>query len=123
MRTGGAVDHQGLPADGLEGADRAVDAAHEQLLGLAKNLLRTASRTMCHWIPSANDFKGAGETPALQRWFPNHRRAAAIQIRFFAPPWPSRLTRLEPPGGIFGVVSEHDIRSGAPDSGQDFQHH
>ena len=57
MRAGGAVDHQGLPADGLEGADRAVDAAHEQLLGLAKNLLRTASRTMCHWIPSANDLK------------------------------------------------------------------
>ncbi len=48
--------------------------------------------------------------------------AAAIPISFFAPPWPSRLTRLEPPGGIFGVVSEHDIRSGAPDSGQDFQH-
>src|SRR5216684_4411013 len=74
-------------------------------------------------FPRRMILKGAGETPALQRWFPNHRRAAAIQIRFFAPPWPSRLTRLEPPGGIFGVVSEHDISSGALDSSQDFQHH
>src|SRR5437899_12366494 len=77
---------------------------------------------MRHWVPSPNDLKGPARRRRYNAGFQITAWAAAIQISFFAPRWPSRLTRLEPPGGIFGVVSEHDICSGAPDSGQDFQH-